>query len=188
MSRIKKSRKPSFVATSTAKEDKKKELVVSDRKPKKKSGKESGNRQKEAMVDKRTAKANSQPKDPRIGSKKPIDLGQPVATPSVVKTKPNKKSPIAAIREVNTSETLEQELYAIEDDTQLQEILAKQEDDIALTEEEVDFFNEKMARHEALRELLGWSDDEEVTKEESKSTDEEALWDKLDKPNFSDFE
>lgn len=195
MSRIKKSRKPSFVPTNATKDDKKKEVVVADRKPKKKNGKQSGNRQKEAIQVKQSSNGNNKAKDPRIGSKKPIDLGKPAVTAVVEKAKKTKKVPIAPIREVTSEshddEALKQELYAIEDDTQLQNILAKQEDEIALTEAEVDFFNEKMARHEELRQALGWDDDEDedvIVQKKSGIIDEEALWDKLDKPDLSDFE
>ncbi|GHE88393.1 Der GTPase-activating protein YihI [Thalassotalea profundi] len=197
MSRIKKSRKPSFVPTIASKEDKKREIVASDRKPKKKNGKQSGNRQKEAIQVKQTSQVNNQAKDPRIGSKKPIDLGKPVAAVTEKpQAKSSKKMSVAPIREVQSEavsmdiEALKQELYAIEDDSYLQTILAKQEDNIALTENEVDFFNEKMARHEVLREILGWDneDDENTATKHSDAIDEEALWDKLDKPNLSDFE
>ncbi|MFC4282000.1 Der GTPase-activating protein YihI [Thalassotalea piscium] len=198
MSRIKKSRKPRFVPTSTPKDDKKKEVVVTDKKPKKKTGKESGNRQKEAFQEKLNSSGNNTPKDPRIGSKKPIDLGIPAKSNQSAdkpKTKAAKKSPIAPIREVesikspeSSMEALEQEIYAIEDDTKLQAILAKQEDDIDLTEAEVDFFNDKMTRHEALRKALGWEDEEEVIQKTPSTIDEEELWDKLDKPDLSSFE
>ena len=192
MSRTKKSRKPSFAPTSAPKEDKKKTVILSDKKPKKKNGKQSGNRQKEAFESSQTSGNNNQPKDPRIGSKKPIDLGVPVrAVTNVKKAKANKKTPIAAIREVDNNDALEQEIYAIEDDSQLQAILAKQDDDIALTEAEVDFFNEKMTRHEELRQALGWNDDEEdetANNTMNGEIDEDALWDKLDKPDMSDFE
>ena len=193
MSRIKKSRKPSFLPTSATKEDKKKESVASDKKPKKKTGKQAGNRQKEAIKVKQTSQGNLQARDPRIGSKKPIDLGKPVV--ASVTEKAIKKVSVTPIREVKSEEidmeAFKEELYAIEDDSKLQNILAKQEDEIALTEEEVDFFNEKMARHEALRQALGWEDDEDEDVPSTKhldATDEEALWSKLDKPDLSDFE
>ena len=194
MSRTKKSRKPSFAPASAPKEDKKKTVIVSDKKPKKKTGKESGNRQKEATRDNKAPTQNNQSKDPRIGSKKPIELGGPVPTSKPkIKNKPliAKKSPMAAIRDVETNDSLEQALYAIEEDNQLQAIIVKQEDDIALTEAEVDYFNEKMAKHTELREALGWNDDDEEaepTKSSNSDNDEDALWDKLDTSDFSDYE
>ena len=68
--------------------------------------------------------------------------------------------------------------------------MAKQEDDIALTEQEVDYYNEKMERHQVLSAELGLDDaDEESESYEPNSNDsEDDLWDKLDRPNFSDFE
>ena len=82
----------------------------------------------------------------------------------------------------------EQELDAIEQDELLQSILAKQEDDIALTEQEVDYYNEKMERHQALSAELGLDEDEDASDESNSSDSEDDLWDKLDRPNFSDFE
>ena len=84
----------------------------------------------------------------------------------------------------------EQELDAIEQDETLQSILAKQEDDIALTEQEVDYYNDKMERHQVLSAELGLDEDDDASdSDESNSSDsEDDLWDKLDRPNFSNFE
>jgi len=200
MSRSKKSRKPGVGSSGIVKDDKKKVVVAVDKRTKKKNGNKPGNRQQEAFAQHNQQKPVTANKDPRIGSKKPIEL-----TPSVDKksTKPSKAiksdktpaSPIAAIRVVEPIEdhtALEQELYAIEDDVKLQKILAKQEDDIALSEIEVDFFNETMERHQEIRTILGWSDEDEDEEGEEVATDgehdEESLWDKLDNNDLSSFE
>jgi ribosome assembly protein YihI (activator of Der GTPase) len=197
MSRSKKSRKPGTGSIGIVKDDKKKVVIVADKKPKKKSGKKPGNRQQEAMENQSQHGDSSITKDPRIGSKKAIDLGVPTPKKSVKTATPKsqKSSPIAAIRVIEkppaNNEALEQELYAIEDDKNLQSIIEKQESDIELTEAEVNFFNEKMTRHQELRELLGWADDEEEEDNDETSTEalaEDALWDKLDNTDFSKFE
>ena len=73
----------------------------------------------------------------------------------------------------------------------MQSILAKQEDDIALTEQEVDYYNDMMERHQALSTELGLEDEDDEVSDEASSKDngsEEELWDKLDNPDFSNFE
>lgn len=201
MSRTKKSRNPSASVFSTPKTDKKLE-PIKQKKPKKKTGKQAGNRQTEAKVDNKPNKTDAQNKDPRIGNKTPIVLGS-ASTTTVTKvvpasssnTKTNQKAthaPIAAIRVVEPDNSLEQELYAIEEDQQLQVILTKQEDNVALNEEEITYFNHKMARHQEISELLGIDNDDEDSDDslengQKKSRSEDDLWDKLDNTNLSDY-
>lgn len=195
MSRKKKSRKPGIAPISANTEDRKKAKEPSEKRVKKKHGKAPGNRQKEAAPKKDQQAQSTQVKDPRLGSKKPILLtkAQPINAKPVEQKKP-KPSPIAAIRKVDSSNADKEELLAIESDPQILAILEKQEEDIALTESEIDYFNEKMDRHHILREKLGISDDDEedehTENKQSKrsATDEDALWDKLDNTDFSDFE
>jgi ribosome assembly protein YihI (activator of Der GTPase) len=195
MSRSKKSRKPGTGSIGIVKDEKKKEKEVAthSRKPKNKSGKQPGNRQQEAFNSGDKPSAQTLNKDPRIGSKKLIDLGAPTKKPpQQFKAKSKVKadtSPIAAIRVIEPETPLEDELYAIEDDAQLQVILNKQDDDIELTEVEINYFNEKMARHQTLRELLGLSDedDEDDDNKATKSNSEDDLWDKLDNSDLSDY-
>jgi len=193
MSRTKKSRKQGVGSIGAVKDDKKKALVLVDRKPKKKSGKQAGNRQKEAFDSGKESHTKAEKKDPRIGSKKPIDLGVPTKTPEQpFKAKKKAKvdsSPIAAIRVVEADTALEDELLAIEEDSRLQNILAQQEEDISLNNEDVDYFNEKMERHQQLRELLGLDDREDESPENSgKTKSEDDLWDKFDNSDLSEFE
>lgn len=193
MSRTKKSRKQGAGSLGAVKDDKKKTLAPVDRKPKKKSGKQAGNRQKEAFDAGKDAQVKAEKKDPRIGSKKPIDLGalvKTVAQPFKAKSKAKvDSSPIAAIRVVEADTSLEQELLAIEQDSRLQTILAQQDQDISLSNEDVDYFNEKMERHQQLREILGLDDEEDDSDdvvETAKSGDD--LWDKFDNSDLSEFE
>ncbi|NQZ22517.1 MAG: GTPase-activating protein [Colwellia sp.] len=194
MSRSKKSRKQGNGSIGAVKVDRKKVVVPVDRKPKKKSGKEAGNRQKEAFDAGKGAQAQTERKDPRIGSKKPIDLGGPVKTaaqPFKAKIKAKvDNSPIAAIRVVEADTSLELELYAIEDDSRLQNIIAQQEEENELSNEDVDYFNEKMERHQQLRDLLGLKDDDDEDELPATSTtnSEDDLWDKFDNSDLSEFE
>lgn len=193
MSRIKKSRKPGVGKRETISEVDKKQIAPAPRKPKKKVGKPAGNRQKEAFTSATQNQPNNAKKDPRVGSKKLIDLTPKVAPKPVQKPKKEKSSPIAAIRvaeSVALSENeLEDELYAIEDDQQLQNILALQEEDKTLTEEQIEYFNAKMDRHQEIRELLGWNDDELEDEEDlhKAKNSEDDLWDSLDKTDLSDY-
>ncbi|WDD99419.1 Der GTPase-activating protein YihI [Thalassomonas actiniarum] len=189
MTRKRKSRKPGVGSIGIVKDDKTKTTPRSDKKPKKQTGNKPGNRQTEAKKKTKGSQGPGIKKDPRIGSKTPIALGKP-AQPMTKQPKKAKvqASPIAAIRDVEPDTSLEQELYAIEEDAQLQSILEKQEEEIALSEAEVDYFNEKMTRHQQLRELLGWDDEDEESETGQKASSEDELWDKFDNSDLSEFE
>ena len=199
MSRSKKSRKPGGAPTAKPKLSKQ-ELEKVEKRTRKTTGKVAGNRQKEAMPEQTNSNQQGANKDPRLGNKTPIVLGKMVTKaekPKQVKAKQNsqKSAAIASVRFVENTDievlpnealTPEQELDAIEQDETLQTILAKQEGDIALTEQEVDYYNEKMERHQALSAELGL--DEDASDEPNSADSEDDLWDKLDRPDFSDFE
>ena len=195
MSRTKKSRKPSTAPKAKPKLSKE-ALASVEKRVRKKTGNKPGNRQQEALANKDSASANQQNKDPRLGSKTPIDLGgntagekQAVIKP--LKSKSIKESAIAAIRYAEPEQDFAKELADIESDETLLAILAKQDEGIELTEQEVDLFNSMMERHQELVEKLGL-DDEEESEELSSSTksSEDDLWDKLDNASddFSKFE
>jgi len=193
MSRTKKSRTPSAAKRDVIKETSKTVLAPVTKRPKQKNGKEPGNRQKEAFAHNNKTQGNGAPKDPRIGSKTLIDL-TPQSAPKVNKPRKEKPSPIAAIKAVehvavisSPSTALEDELYAIEDDAQLQQILALQEDDTELNEEQINYFNQKMERHQELRELLGWNDEDDDDEDETDNKSEDDLWDTLDNNDLSKF-
>tara|TARA_R110001592_G_scaffold201715_1_gene450863 strand:+ start:643 stop:1254 length:612 start_codon:yes stop_codon:yes gene_type:complete len=193
MARTKKSRKPGGAPTAKPKLSKV-ELANVEKRVRKKTGKKPGNRQQEAQLDKSSDQNANQNKDPRIGSKKPIDLGGAVKSAKLVAkaTKPKQNS-IAAIRPVSTVKSnndsvdvelsLAQELANIEADEQLQVILEKQEDELALTQEEVDYFNKLMDRHQQISAQL---DDEEEETSKPSTNSEDDLWDKLDNSSLSD--
>ena len=204
MSRSKKSRKPGGAPTAKPKLSKQ-ELASVEKRIRKTTGKPAGNRQKEAAPEQSNNNQQAGNKDPRLGNKTPIALGKIVAKAEKskqVKAKQasQKTAPIAAVRFVekadselpaNTELSAEEALDAIEQDETLQSILAKQEDDIALTEQEVDYYNDMMERHQALSTELGLEDEDDEVSDEATSKDngsEEELWDKLDNPDFSNFE
>ncbi|MEW6984351.1 Der GTPase-activating protein YihI [Colwelliaceae bacterium 6471] len=188
MSRKKKSRKPGVGSSGIVKDEKKKVAVVVDKKPKKSTGKKAGNRQQEATKKQSTQTNNVTNKDPRLGSKKPIVL---IKESTKVEKKPikHKVEPIAAIRTIEPDNALEDELYAIEQDELLQVILEKQEQDIALSEQEVNHFNKLMDRHQQIREALGWDNDDSEAPDESKQkpSSEDELWNKFDNGDLSDY-
>ena len=190
MARTKKSRKPGGAPTAKPKLSKV-ELASVEKRLRKKNGNKPGNRQQEAMLTKNLDQQSDKHKDPRIGNKTPIDLGGSAAQDKkkpakVVKTQ---QDPIAAIRVVNAKQeqsaaeeivNIAQELENIEADERLQAILAKQEQELSLTEEEVDYFNELMDRHQQLSEKLGEDEEPEDEATHVDASSEEDLWDKLD--------
>jgi ribosome assembly protein YihI (activator of Der GTPase) len=204
MSRSKKSRKPGGAPTAKPKLSKQ-ELEKVEKRTRKTTGKVAGNRQKEAVQEKTGNNQSGVKKDPRLGNKTPIALGKLVAkaeksTQEKVKQNTAKSAAIAGVRFVEESVTdldlspelsstlsPEQELDAIEQDEMLQNILTKQEDDIALTEEEVNYYNDMMDRHQALSAELGLDEDDEADDEVNADNTEDDLWDKLDNNNLSDF-
>jgi ribosome assembly protein YihI (activator of Der GTPase) len=190
MARTKKSRKPGGAPTAKPKLSKV-ELASVEKRLRKKNGNKPGNRQQEAMLTKNPDQQSDKHKDPRIGNKTPIDLGgsavQEKKKPAkIIKTK---QDPIAAIRLVNAEQEqsaaeeivdIAQELENIEADERLQTILAKQEQELSLTEEDVDYFNELMDRHQQLSEKLDEDEEPEDEATNIGAISEEDLWDKLD--------
>lgn len=203
MSRSKKSRKPGGAPTAKPKLSKQ-ELESVEKRTRKSTGKVAGNRQKEATQQISNENQKSEKKDPRLGNKTPIALGKivaKVAKSTQEKSKENKpkSAAVAAVRFVESANAIprtdpglsaEQEIDAIEQDELLQTILAKQEDDIALSEQEVNHYNTLMERHQVLSAELGLEDEGEVddSDETHSSDNEDDLWDKLDASDLSDFE
>lgn len=199
MSRSKKSRKPGGAPTAKPKLSKQ-ELEKVEKRIRKKTGKVSGNRQKEAKPQFADDNNKAGNKDPRLGSKTPIVLGKAITKQeksAQAKATSAKVSPIAKVRFVDSTDaelplkqalTAEQELDAIEEDEMLQSILAKQEANIDLTEQDVNYYNDMMDRHQALSAELGLDEEDEFSESDEVNDNEDDLWDKLDRTDFSDFE
>jgi len=199
MSRSKKSRKPGVGSSGPVKETTKTPKVPVEKRAKKLKGKPSGNRQNEAkpILDANNSQAN---KDPRIGNKTPVVLGT-LSNKKTVKAqnvKPSKTlaPSVAPIRTIEPEQTIDidalmKELEAIEQDERLLTILTKQDDELELSESEVNFFNAQMDKHQSIRETLGLDDeddeDEETDSKQSASS-EDDLWDKFNNSDLSKFE
>lgn len=118
----------------------------SDTRRKPKRGNPAGSRQQVDTKAKKQSKSAKQ-LDPRIGSKKPITLGN-------VQQKP-------------TFSTPSEELSAIEADDRLSGLLDKLENDGKLTKSQQAYVDEKLARHAQLCEMLGLNNEEKPVEEES---------------------
>jgi len=192
MSRSKKSRKPGVGSSGVVKDTTKSDIVPIEKRLKKIKGKPAGNRRNEAKP-KVVNKQSIEKKDPRIGNKTPIDLGQA----SVKTPKKNDKAKVttpsvAPIRTIEpehvvNTDALMKELEMIEQDERLLSILADQDNDVEINEEDVNFFNAQMDKHQSIREALGLEDEEEDESVQLNSS-EDDLWDKFDNSDLSKFE
>ena len=185
MSRSKKSRKPGGAPTAKPKLSQK-ELATVEKRVRKHTGKKSGNRQQEAqpITD---SKQNVSAKDPRLGSKKPIVLVKETTKKPIKKKKTSPPITPVKVVELLDETTLIAEINAIEQDDRILAIVAMQEQELELTEQDVDYFNEKMARHQEICSLLGYEDEIEDDITVSTTSSEEDLWDKLDNNDLSKF-
>jgi len=197
MSRSKKSRKPGVGSSGVKKDTTKSDIVPVEKRLKKIKGKPAGNRRNEAkpLV---TTQQSTEKKDPRIGNKTPIDLGQVSAkAPKTAKVQTDHKAKpttpsVAPIRTIEPehvvdTDALMQELETIEQDERLLSILSKQDDDSEISEADVDFFNAQMDKHQSIRETLGLEDEDQEEPAQSSSS-EDDLWDKFDSSDLSKFE
>ena len=185
MTRSKKTRKVKLDSRAPKPKLDKASLALLDKKPKKKTGKTAGNKQQEATKPNSTKTASKTAKDPRLGSKKPIDLGKPLPPKQKPVTK-SKTAGIAQVKLLDRTPSQSDRLAEIEQDPALLAIISKQEMGEALSEQEVNFFNELMEEHNQISEDLGIEEDIEDSPEVELSEDE--LWNKLDSTDFSDFD
>ncbi len=166
MARSKKSRKVGLIGVRKDPDFKPSENRKSDTsRPKKHKGKPAGSRHNVEQP-KLSGKKGTEKKDPRIGSKKPIQLIKS-ATPTPAQKK--------------KYSTPSQELAALEADQRLSDLLDKLDDGKSLTREQQSYVDEKMARHRILCDLLGIVEDED---EENDGMD--PMHD-LDAINIDDF-
>lgn len=117
----------------------------------KKSGNKPGTRN--SVVEAAEAARNNARKDPRVGSKVPIDLLR------------HKKTKAQVTEKKVIYKTPKHELDAIEADEKLQQLLDKQESK-KLTPVELDYVNTNLARHLVLCEMLGIDSSEEIEEED----------------------
>ena len=167
MARSKKSRKVGLIGVRKDPDFKPSEnRKNTDPRPKKHKGKPAGSRHN--IDEKATMGARRQEnKDPRHGSKKPVQLIK--ATATLVTPAQKKKYATPA-----------EELAALEADQRLTSLLDKLDNDQALTREQQAYVDEKMARHRILCDLLGIVDEDD-------EEDESDPFDDLDAINIDDF-
>lgn len=122
---------------------------------KKKNGNKPGTRNSE--VEAQINSSQRTKKDPRIGSKEPVDLLR-------YKNAAANKAPESKVK----YKTPKHELDAIEADEKLQTLLDKQESK-ALSKPEKEYVDEKIARHLVLCDLLGIDAQEELEHEKSRT-------------------
>lgn len=183
MTRQKKARKPSAVKDTPIKAEKDKTISAKDKRIRKKVGNQPGSRQQVANQQENGSQAQN--KDPRLGSKKPIAL-----TPLKTANKPVKKQsakPMPSLVKVPLQPSLQEQLNNIEQDPLLLEIIEKQEQDMPLTEAEVNHYNNLMEEHESITEKLGLDSVEEPS-ESSEPLSEDALWEKFNNTHFDEGE
>lgn len=125
---------------------------------KKGAGLKSGSRNSVAAVSS-APKGESVKKDKRLGSKKPIAL---VATDAQQQQPAIQVQPKASLAKAKpVALTAEQELALIENDSYLQQLLERVENEEILTGKDAKYFNAKTARLEQLLQELGLVDDNE---------------------------
>lgn len=147
MARVKKSRKIGRIGVPKEQREPRKSRESQAGKPKKHKGNPSGSRHSGAQTT-NNGTAQSGPKDPRIGSKKPIPLLAEAKTQKKSEAKPKYFSPA-------------QELKALEDNTRLNELLDALDDGKKLASDDQQFVDTSLARHKVLCELLGISEEPE---------------------------
>ncbi|GAC12694.1 Der GTPase-activating protein YihI [Aliiglaciecola lipolytica] len=173
MARVKKSRKVGRIGVPKESWAPRKPKDPNNTKPKKHKGNPSGSRHSAVQLNEKNPNQSKQ-NDPRIGSKKPIQLV--VETKDVkTKAKPNKPKYFSPA----------QELAELENNHRLNELLDMLDNDIVLTSDDQRFVDLKLARHKELCELLGIGNEEE-NKDQAK-TNEDDPFDVFESINIEKF-
>lgn len=151
---------------------------------KKRKGLASGTRSGEAPQ-KQNHKGGKKNNDPRVGSKKPVELvaaPTPTAQPTFAKVK--KEKPVK-VEPIKVELTLEQELDQLENDARLSALLVRLDNDEALNAAEQSYVDERVERHQFLLAELGY--DEEFDEEEYDEDEwDEEMMAQLDAQSFTE--
>lgn len=186
MTRQKKSRKQKAIKVSPTATEKNISTNAKDKRIRKKVGNKPGTRQQVRAGNQKNAK--TEVKDPRLGSKKPIALvpSQKTDTNALPK-KAKQSSSIPAVRVLQSEPSIQQQINAIEQDEKLLAIIEKQEQEIELSDVDVDYFNTLMDKHEQLTALLP-QEPELISDAFEKNEDlsEDDLWHKFNNTDFTD--
>ena len=170
MSRKKKSRKTGLIGVRKSPDFKR---VEKEKRIKKVLGKPAGSRYSQPVSDKQPAKVKSN-NDPRLGSKKPVDLfGKPdLSENTKVKTR---------------FFTPEQELDHIENDQKLSDLLAKLDAGKMLDAASQHYVDQKLKRHQQLCDMLGIKDVEDLDEVSENDDDILATYEKININKLKDF-
>lgn len=171
MAHSKKSRKVGQIGIPKSKERGGRKPSTAPKRTKPTKGKPAGSRH--SVAQETSQHVNKVRKDPKIGSKKPIEL-RPTPKPDV-KVKIRKFATPAA------------ELEALEADERLHTLLERIDNNETLTADEQEFVTSTMARHAVLCDLLGIKDEEEPSPESDKKAVEDDPLAALDAININDF-
>ena len=158
MPRKKKSRKVGQIGTPKISTNKR---VEKEKRVRKSKGKPAGTRNSEAKVTSESG-AQTGSKDPRHGSKKPVNL--------FAKETAEQKSHTPKVKYFSPAKELE----AIEQDNKLASLLDQLDSNKKLNKEEQHYVDQKLARHKELCTLLG-IEDESAENEESLNDDVDPL-------------
>ena len=169
MARQKKSRKVGKIGISKTPSNVRK---PTEKRVKKHLGKPAGSRNNEALTDNQGSKKVNI--DPRHGSKKPVSLIAETKDPKSLPKKIKYFSPT-------------QELAAIEQDPRLATLLDKVDIGKKISREDQQYVDQTLARHKALCELLGLTDEAEKPKESSEQqSDHYSQFEAIDINDFKD--
>ena len=153
----------------------------------KRKGLKAGSRQQVEQSNNKSG--NSQSKDPRIGSRKPVVL--------VVDDKQNKPAAPKAVKEKKLVMTPEQELAFIENDDRLNDLLDRLDAGETLEAAEQAWVDQRVDRYQELMDELGiidndddeddelpFDDGDDAEFDEQKPASEEELWDRFNQVDF----
>ena len=167
MARQKKSRKVGKIGVSKTPSNVRK---PTEKRLKQYLGKPAGSRNNEALMVKQGPKKVN--KDPRLGSKKPINLFADTTDSASVSKKVKYFSPT-------------QELAAIEQDTRLATLLDNIDLGKNVTREDQHFVDQTLARHKVLCDMLGLTDKPDTSSESSE--EQKDLYSQFEAINIDDF-
>ncbi|MFQ2144704.1 Der GTPase-activating protein YihI [Aeromonas veronii] len=153
----------------------------------KRKGLKAGSRQQ--VEQPKNKSGNSQSKDPRIGSRKPVAL--------VVDDKQKKTAAPKAVKEKKLVMTPEQELASIENDDRLNDLLDRLDAGETLEVAEQAWVDQRVDRYQELMDELGiidndddeddelpFDDGDDAEFDEQKQASEEELWDRFNQVDF----
>lgn len=153
----------------------------------KRKGLKAGSRQQVEQSNNKSG--NSQSKDPRIGSRKPVVL--------VVDDKQKKLAAPKAVKEKKLVMTPEQELASIENDDRLNDLLDRLDAGETLEAAEQAWVDQRVDRYQELMDELGiidndddednelpFDDGDDAEFDEQKPASEEELWDRFNQVDF----